>query len=340
MFIAVRSNERAASAVGIDVARTKLLAFGLSAFIAGLGGGLFAYSQQTISPPSFARLHVAGAARRHLRRGRRADRGRGRGRDHALEHRPAGHRAGQGVQHRQVPGGRRRRAADADRDQAAGRHRRLAAAAAGQARRVADADGARRRGNGRRRRRRRAESMRVSLDHAGLSVADLDAAVAFYGRVFGFEAEFPFALRGDRAGVMLRLADRRAAGAVRAARLRRRAACRQSARTRSPRAATGTSRSTRRTSTRCSRGRLRAGCGRAGLAAAVAGAGRAFRVPRRSRGQPRRARGAAREARRQGLLHHRARRVGRAAAAARLFADDGATVVGVRHQADGIDLAD
>jgi ABC-type branched-subunit amino acid transport system permease subunit len=54
MFIAVRSNERAASAVGIDVARTKLLAFGLSAFIAGLGGGLFAYSQQTISPPSFA----------------------------------------------------------------------------------------------------------------------------------------------------------------------------------------------------------------------------------------------------------------------------------------------
>ncbi len=54
MFIAVRSNERAASAVGIDVARTKLLAFGLSAFIAGLGGALFAYDQQTVSPPSFA----------------------------------------------------------------------------------------------------------------------------------------------------------------------------------------------------------------------------------------------------------------------------------------------
>ncbi len=54
MFIAVRSNERAASAVGIDVARTKLLAFGLSAFIAGIGGALFAYQQQTISPPSFA----------------------------------------------------------------------------------------------------------------------------------------------------------------------------------------------------------------------------------------------------------------------------------------------
>jgi ABC-type branched-subunit amino acid transport system permease subunit len=54
MFIAVRSNERAASAVGIDVARTKLLAFGLSAFIAGLGGGLFAYDQQTITGSTFA----------------------------------------------------------------------------------------------------------------------------------------------------------------------------------------------------------------------------------------------------------------------------------------------
>src|SRR4051812_12133281 len=54
MFIAVRSNERAAAAAGINVARTKLLAFALSAFIAGLGGCLFAYQQQTISPPSFA----------------------------------------------------------------------------------------------------------------------------------------------------------------------------------------------------------------------------------------------------------------------------------------------
>jgi ABC-type branched-subunit amino acid transport system permease subunit len=53
MMIAVRSNERAAAAAGIDVARTKLLAFGLSAWIAGLGGCLFAYQQQTVSPPSF-----------------------------------------------------------------------------------------------------------------------------------------------------------------------------------------------------------------------------------------------------------------------------------------------
>ena len=72
MFIAVRSNERAAAAVGIDVARTKLLAFGLSAFIAGLGGGLFAYQQHTVSSPSFgvftslallAIVYVAGVGR-------------------------------------------------------------------------------------------------------------------------------------------------------------------------------------------------------------------------------------------------------------------------------------
>jgi lactoylglutathione lyase len=48
--------------------------------------------------------------------------------------------------------------------------------------------------------------VRVVLDHAGLSVADLDAASAFYGRAFGFEAEFPFELPVDGIrGVMLRL---------------------------------------------------------------------------------------------------------------------------------------
>jgi ABC-type branched-subunit amino acid transport system permease subunit len=54
MMIAVRSNERAAAAAGINVAAAKMLGFGLSAFIAGLGGTLFAYQQQTVSPPSFA----------------------------------------------------------------------------------------------------------------------------------------------------------------------------------------------------------------------------------------------------------------------------------------------
>ena len=54
MLIAVRSNERAASSVGIRVAPAKLYAFGLSSFIAGIGGGLLAYQQGTVSSGSFA----------------------------------------------------------------------------------------------------------------------------------------------------------------------------------------------------------------------------------------------------------------------------------------------
>jgi ABC-type branched-subunit amino acid transport system permease subunit len=53
MFIAVRSNERAAASIGVDVARTKLFAFAISAFIAGIGGGLLAYQQININPASF-----------------------------------------------------------------------------------------------------------------------------------------------------------------------------------------------------------------------------------------------------------------------------------------------
>jgi ABC-type branched-subunit amino acid transport system permease subunit len=53
MFIAIRSNENAASAMGVNVARTKLFAFGISAFIAGIGGGLLAYQQININPASF-----------------------------------------------------------------------------------------------------------------------------------------------------------------------------------------------------------------------------------------------------------------------------------------------
>jgi ABC-type branched-subunit amino acid transport system permease subunit len=49
----VRSNERAAAAVGVNVARTKLFAFAISAFIAGIGGGLLAYQQVNINPASF-----------------------------------------------------------------------------------------------------------------------------------------------------------------------------------------------------------------------------------------------------------------------------------------------
>ena len=52
-MLAVRSNERAAAAVGIDVAATKLLAFGLSAFLAGLAGTLIGYSRGQLSGESF-----------------------------------------------------------------------------------------------------------------------------------------------------------------------------------------------------------------------------------------------------------------------------------------------
>ncbi len=52
-MIAIRSNERAAAAAGINVARTKLTAFALSSWIAGIGGVLYAYETQTVSGPTF-----------------------------------------------------------------------------------------------------------------------------------------------------------------------------------------------------------------------------------------------------------------------------------------------
>lgn len=55
-MLAVRDSERSAAAAGINVARTKIIAFGLSAFIAGVGGSMLAYQQSTISPDSFSEL--------------------------------------------------------------------------------------------------------------------------------------------------------------------------------------------------------------------------------------------------------------------------------------------
>jgi branched-chain amino acid transport system permease protein len=52
-MLAVRSNERAASAAGIHVAGTKLIAWGFSAFLAGLGGTLIGYSRGQLSAESF-----------------------------------------------------------------------------------------------------------------------------------------------------------------------------------------------------------------------------------------------------------------------------------------------
>lgn len=52
-FVVLRDSETAARCNGIDVAWTKAIAFGLSAFYAGIGGGLLVHTQNYISPESF-----------------------------------------------------------------------------------------------------------------------------------------------------------------------------------------------------------------------------------------------------------------------------------------------
>ncbi|WP_232716532.1 branched-chain amino acid ABC transporter permease/ATP-binding protein [Gordonia metallireducens] len=52
-MLAVRANERSAAATGIDVSRTKLAAFAIGAFIAGLGGALLGYQQTLATAESF-----------------------------------------------------------------------------------------------------------------------------------------------------------------------------------------------------------------------------------------------------------------------------------------------
>jgi branched-chain amino acid transport system permease protein len=53
-MLAVRSNERAAAAAGIDVRNVKLVAFGISALIAGVAGTLYAYNFGSISADRFS----------------------------------------------------------------------------------------------------------------------------------------------------------------------------------------------------------------------------------------------------------------------------------------------
>jgi branched-chain amino acid transport system permease protein len=64
-LLAIRSNERAASAAGISVPGVKMLAFGLSAFVAGIAGSLIAYRFGSVSESSyglFASLAVLAVA--------------------------------------------------------------------------------------------------------------------------------------------------------------------------------------------------------------------------------------------------------------------------------------
>ena len=55
-MLAVRANERAAAAAGINVSAIKLTAFAFSSFLAGIGGALTAYKFGTFSMESFAVL--------------------------------------------------------------------------------------------------------------------------------------------------------------------------------------------------------------------------------------------------------------------------------------------
>ena len=52
-MLAVRSNERAAAGAGVNVSGTKVLAFGLSAFVAGLAGGLSGYRFGSVTAQFF-----------------------------------------------------------------------------------------------------------------------------------------------------------------------------------------------------------------------------------------------------------------------------------------------
>lgn len=52
--LAVRANERSAAAAGINVGATKLIAFAIASFLAGLGGSLLAYQQTLATAGSYA----------------------------------------------------------------------------------------------------------------------------------------------------------------------------------------------------------------------------------------------------------------------------------------------
>lgn len=52
-LLALRANERAAAAVGMSVARTKLLAFAIGALVAGVAGGMYGYRSMQVSWSSF-----------------------------------------------------------------------------------------------------------------------------------------------------------------------------------------------------------------------------------------------------------------------------------------------
>ena len=52
-MLAVRSNERASAAAAVNPRNVKLVAFGISSFIAGVAGALYAYNSGSVSPDRF-----------------------------------------------------------------------------------------------------------------------------------------------------------------------------------------------------------------------------------------------------------------------------------------------
>jgi branched-chain amino acid transport system permease protein len=59
-MLAVRSNERAAAAAAVDVRNVKLIAFGISAFIAGVAGTMYAYNFGSVSASRFDAITALG----------------------------------------------------------------------------------------------------------------------------------------------------------------------------------------------------------------------------------------------------------------------------------------
>ena len=55
-MLAVRANERAAAAAGINVRNVKLAAFAISSFIAGLSGALYGYNFSSVTVNRFSAL--------------------------------------------------------------------------------------------------------------------------------------------------------------------------------------------------------------------------------------------------------------------------------------------
>ena len=57
-ILAVGSDEDAAEIIGVNITSTKLIAFSTGAFIAGIGGGIFAHYQEYIEPLMFDVMHA------------------------------------------------------------------------------------------------------------------------------------------------------------------------------------------------------------------------------------------------------------------------------------------